>query len=279
MLATLDCRNRIGTEQSTGDASAHYMPQEALAETGSPRDFWKGLCVSQRMDRCVADGCQQTGRAAGSARLRPRFLEVDDDCARLRLMEWRIASRSIQCVCATRIAGSVGGSIAQVLAYCSAFHRLLEWWNGSEAQRFAFWHQGTTWSEDCTTRTEAAGQQLRAYHSCRDRSAGCASEASGRTTAELTLRRVKQSMQTSFTRAASTRGDWATLSYPEESSRTGARFPALVEALVAVVRSRHSAQGELVVTEGRAAVGRRSRAERAGALTTTRLRSQNRSRS
>ena len=258
VLATLDCRN--ASEQSRAlamQARALHATQEALAkETGRVSGLLEGGYVSpNEVDRRVADSAsKQAELLAANARLARASLEVDD-CVLRAPFDGEVADRFLDPGAFARPGSPVLSVVDReqvriVLDVPETDCAVVE--PGSEA-KIRFLALGTTMVGKIARRAPAADSATRTIHAEIDLLDAQRKLPVG-TTAELTLS-VGEAVDASELplRAASIRGDQATLFVLAGDIAHKRKVPVLGEALGSLfVPKQALAQGELVVTEGRA---------------------------
>jgi RND family efflux transporter MFP subunit len=258
VLATLDCRN--ASEQSRAlamQARALHATQEALAkETGRVSGLLEGGYVSpNEVDRRVADSAsKQAELLAANARLARASLEVDD-CVLRAPFDGEVADRFLDPGAFARPGSPVLSVVDReqvriVLDVPETDCAVVE--PGSEA-KIRFLALGTTMVGKIARRAPAADSATRTIHAEIDLLDAQRKLPVG-TTAELTLS-VGEAIDASELplRAASIRGDQATLFVLAGDIAHKRKVPVLGEALGSLfVPKQALAQGELVVTEGRA---------------------------
>lgn len=258
VLATLDCRN--ASEQSRAlamQARALHATQEALAkETGRVSGLLEGGYVSpNEVDRRVADSAsKQAELLAANARLARASLEVDD-CVLRAPFDGEVADRFLDPGAFARPGSPVLSVVDReqvriVLDVPETDFAVVE--PGSEA-KVRFLALGTTMVGKIARRAPAADSATRTIHAEIDLLDAQRKLPVG-TTAELTLS-VGEAVDASELplRAASIRGDQATLFVLAGDIAHKRKVPVLGEALGSLfVPKQALAQGELVVTEGRA---------------------------
>lgn len=258
VLATLDCRN--ASEQSRAlamQARALHATQEALAkETGRVSGLLEGGYVSpNEVDRRVADSAsKQAELLAANARLARASLEVDD-CVLRAPFDGEVADRFLDPGAFARPGSPVLSVVDReqvriVLDVPETDCAVVE--PGSEA-KIRFLALGTTMVGKIARRAPAADSATRTIHAEIDLLDAQRKLPVG-TTAELTLS-VGEVVDASELplRAASIRGDQATLFVLAGDIAHKRKVPVLGEALGSLfVPKQALAQGELVVTEGRA---------------------------
>lgn len=258
VLATLDCRN--ASEQSRAlamQARALHATQEALAkETGRVSGLLEGGYVSpNEVDRRVADSAsKQAELLAANARLARASLEVDD-CVLRAPFDGEVADRFLDPGAFARPGSPVLSVVDReqvriVLDVPETDCAVVE--PGSEA-KIRFLALGTTMVGKIARRAPAADSATRTIHAEIDLLDAQRKLPVG-TTAELTLS-VGEAVDASELplRAASIRGDQATLFVLARDIAHKRKVPVLGEALGSLfVPKQALAQGELVVTEGRA---------------------------
>lgn len=258
VLATLDCRN--ASEQSRAlamQARALHATQEALAkETGRVSGLLEGGYVSpNEVDRRVADSAsKQAELLAANARLARASLEVDD-CVLRAPFDGEVADRFLDPGAFARPGSPVLSVVDReqvriVLDVPETDCAVVE--PGSEA-KIRFLALGTTMVGKIARRAPAADSATRTIHAEIDLLDAQRKLPVG-TTAELTLS-VGETIDASELplRAASIRGDQATLFVLAGDIAHKRKVPVLGEALGSLfVPKQALAQGELVVTEGRA---------------------------
>lgn len=258
VLATLDCRN--ASEQSRAlamQARALHATQEALAkETGRVSGLLEGGYVSpNEVDRRVADSAsKQAELLAANARLARASLEVDD-CVLRAPFDGEVADRFLDPGAFARPGSPVLSVVDReqvriLLDVPETDCAVVE--PGSEA-KVRFLALGTTMVGKIARRAPAADSATRTIHAEIDLLDAQRKLPVG-TTAELTLS-VGEAVDASELplRAASIRGDQATLFVLAGDIAHKRKVPVLGEALGSLfVPKQALAQGELVVTEGRA---------------------------
>lgn len=258
VLATLDCRN--ASEQSRAlamQARALHATQEALAkETGRVSGLLEGGYVSpNEVDRRVADSAsKQAELLAANARLARASLEVDD-CVLRAPFDGEVADRFLDPGAFARPGSPVLSVVDReqvriLLDVPETDCAVVE--PGSEA-KIRFLALGTTMVGKIARRAPAADSATRTIHAEIDLLDAQRKLPVG-TTAELTLS-VGEAIDASELplRAASIRGDQATLFVLAGDIAHKRKVPVLGEALGSLfVPKQALAQGELVVTEGRA---------------------------
>lgn len=258
VLATLDCRN--ASEQSRAlamQARALHATQEALAkETGRVSGLLEGGYVSpNEVDRRVADSAsKQAELLAANARLARASLEVDD-CVLRAPFDGEVADRFLDPGAFARPGSPVLSVVDReqvriVLDVPETDCAVVE--PGSEA-KIRFLALGTTMVGKIARRAPAADSATRTIHAEIDLLDAQRKLPVG-TTAELTLS-VGEAIDASELplRAASIRGDQATLFVLAGDIAHKRKVPVLGEALGSLfVPKQALAQGDLVVTEGRA---------------------------